>query len=131
VKEEKKGLLDLLPEKVHTWFQHLFAPAPKPQPSVEARRAPRRPSTPPSDIQPRTDVHPPAASAPVLAEPPLLPVLPPKAPAAPQNGGGFPEGEPASAPTPTPDVPSADTGATDSPQATAPATSGVAPSDGN
>ncbi|MGF6598748.1 penicillin-binding protein 1A [Paraburkholderia sp. GAS448] len=133
VKEEKKGLLDLLPEKIHTWFQQLFAPAPKPQPSTtEARRAPRRPSTPPADIQPRTDVQPPqAASAPVLAEPPLLPVLPPKAPAAPQNGGGFPEGEPASAPTPTPDVPSADTGATESAQSAAPATSGVAPSDGN
>jgi len=129
---QKPGLMAQIGEKIRGWFQQLFAPAQKPAAPAETRRAPHRPQPevqPPTAVQPQPQAQ---ASAPIPASVPALPpLLPPLGASAPRNGEGFPQSEPASAPTPTPDVPSGDTQTGSEGEAHAPAGVSAVPSSEN
>ena len=97
VEEQNTGMLDTLSGKVRAWFQHLFAPAAQPGPSTETRRAPRRIAPAPAEDQPPRET--------VASAPGDFAASPSAAASSPQDAEVSVGGEPASAPTPTPDVP--------------------------
>jgi penicillin-binding protein 1A len=109
-RKEEPGTLSVWLGKARGWVQQLFSPAPKPETASGARHTPRprAAATPPS---PAAGVSSPAAASAVSAASAtraLPPLLPPVVTSAPQETGAFGTGEPASTPTPTPDVPSPD-----------------------
>ena len=105
--KEEPGTLSVWFAKAREWAGQLFSAKPKPDVASGTRHKPRpRPVIP---AQPPASP-PTSASTPVAATTALPPLLPPIISGASQESGGFGSGEPASAPTPTPDAPSAGTG---------------------
>ncbi|SEB16724.1 penicillin-binding protein 1A [Paraburkholderia sartisoli] len=114
--KEEPGAVSVWFAKAREWAGQLFSAKPKPEVVSGTRHKPRpRPAiAAPPPAPPSTPASAPAAAT--SAQPPLLP---PIISSEPQGSGGFDSGEPASAPTPTPDAPSPGIGGT----------SGAAPGD--
>ncbi|WP_341315609.1 transglycosylase domain-containing protein [Paraburkholderia sp. IMGN_8] len=124
--EQEPGRFAELSGKIRAWFQQLFAPA-KPEAPAASRNTTRRaPAVAAASAASAASVEPWP-----MPQPPLIPQAPASAPlpAGEHIDGQAPAGgEPASAPTPTPDdVTPADAGSTANDPSNAPASTGTSP----
>jgi penicillin-binding protein 1A len=103
VSEEQVGWFDTFTVKLRAWMQYLFGRAPTSGTAPDTRRAPRRISPAPAGASAPQSVASSAQAAPAASAPEAASVS--------RDTGSPVDGEAASAPTPTPDVPSPDTGA--------------------